>query len=618
MPDRGRGRGRGHANRGRSRGRPYSKGPHSAVSFSPNTSSQAEEADDSLSPSRAQLPPNVNNSEHDHDTSIQEPSLLPGMSSSPITPSTQESDSIITTSSNNVNAISGNPSPVTGQETPGVGVSDIREEAPPKPPASPPSLDLVLLELREIKLQVSEIKEIKQQISKLDKIGTTTESLSDKLTGVMNRTSEIDIAVQTNTARIREYDDLFSTMQSTVGKHENSLSKLKSFKEDFSKTKDKAVSDMNSLISIQKDQVDSFNANASNLSKNILAEVDLRIKQNAASMQRQSDFQTLKTQAFNSRNNLVLVGLPEDASKDTPAVVKDFLSNTLKVKNVNFDIAYRIGSAPSDSGSSYARPVLVHFPVLPHRNKVWRKRTSSPGENEEQKVRIHADLPKKLRDDIQALYKVARAANASDKYQFARVQDYSLEIDGQIFLPSELEMLPFDIRPSTLAAPRSDSALAFFSKHSIFSNHHPSVFFVDGQKFNSMEQFLAFRRAQLSDQPSLIQKASQATDPVQAKFILSALREDNVQRWDELVQATALEGLEAKFRQNEAMRNYLCNTKDLVIGEASTNSRWGVGMTLEHKDILDATKWSESGNLLGRCLMKIRAIFAEESNNQVA
>lgn len=539
-------------------------------------------------------------------------------------------------------------------------MSDITMNGPPAPmaphqggkdnPAPAISVELVLSELREIKQQVSELKEIKQQISKIE---STTGPLVDQLTGVMNRTSELETGVRTNAARLREYDDQFSTMKDKVDKHEESLSDLSVFKQDFSnlktiqsefsKTKTKAVSDMNKLISIQKDQVDSFHEDSRNLSKNLMAEVDQKITasqkaqsaslheateelsvkmmaavdQKFAKLSRQNDFQTLKDQAFNNRFNLVVVGLEEDPNKETSAILNEFFVKDMKLKNVKFDAAYRIGSAPSDTSSSYARPVLVHFSLLPHRNRVWRKRSSIPEGTGGQKTRIHADLPKQLRDDVQALYKVAKAANSSDQYQSANVRDYQLELDGQVFLPSELEMLPMDIRPSTLAAPRSQTALAFYSKYTIFSNHHPSVFYVNGQKFHTMEQFLACRRAQLSGQPSLIQKAAHAVDPVQAKYVLSALRENNTQQWDDLLESVVMEGLGAKFRQNQLMADYLCDTKSLILGEASTNPRWGVGIPIEDKDILDVSKWNESGNLLGRSLMKLRTILTEERDNSM-
>lgn len=128
-----------------------------------------------------------------------------------------------------------------------------------------------------------------------------------------------------------------------------------------------------------------------------------------------------------------------------------------------------------------------------------------------------------------------------------------------------------------------------------------------------MEQFLAVCRAQLSGKTSLIERASEVVDPVQAKYILSALRQYNVEQWDAQLEVTVMEGLEAKFRQNPPMKDYLCNTGNLSLGEASTNARWGVGMTLEDKDILDVLKWTENGNLLGRSLMKLRSIFTNEA-----
>lgn len=560
----------------------------------------------------------------------------------------------------------------------GINDSPVRTETPsltlgsPDPPPLNKdviSLELVLSELRDIKSQMSELKGIKQQISKIE---TATGSVEEKLTGVMNRTSELETAVQTNTERIRKYDDHIVNINTVLGKHEKTWSSLNSIKEDFSATKTKAVTDMNNLISIQKEQVDSFNANTKNLSKNIMVDVDHRLskfnkkheatllenneaitkglvaqlKQHSSEMQglqadslreaseqisknimaevdkkldksaRQADFKSLTDQAFNNRNNLIVVGLPEDPNKETSAVFKDFLDNRMKIKNVKFDNAQRIGSPPVDPSGSYNRPIVVHFPLLPQRNRVWRKRLSVPEAPEEHRVTIHADLPKQLRDDVQALYKVVKAVNSSGKAHYARVHDYTLEFDDQVFLPSELEMLPFEFRPSSLAAPRSESVLAFFSKYTILSNHHPSVFYVNDCKFHSMEQFLAYRRAQISSQPSLVQKASHATDPVQAKYILSALREDNSQRWDETVESVVMEGLEAKFRQNNHMRNFLCSTHNLTLGEASTNPRWGVGMAIDDKDLLDVSKWNESGNLLGRCLMKLRSTLVDESNIQ--
>lgn len=467
-------------------------------------------------------------------------------------------------------------------------------------------------ESSSLEIVLAELKDIKQQISKLDRIDKSTGALAEQLLGVVNRTSELETAVVTNAARLREYDDELGSIKTTMGKHGKSIADLKSIKEDFSKSKDKAVSDMNRLVTIQKEQVETFHTNSANLSKIIQAEVDQKL----AKMERQSQFHFLQNQAFNSRNNLIVSGLAEDPNKDTVALVKDFFVNSLKISRVEIITAYRLGTAPADPTTFYARPILVTFSSLDQRNRVWKKRVTITGETDDQKVRIHADLPKQLRDDVQALYKVAKAAAISNKYSSVRVHDYQLEIDDQVFLPSELELLPFDLRPSTLAMPRSDSALAFFTKYAFFSNHHPSIFVIKGQRFQTMEQFLAVRPSTLSGQQALIDRAKKATDPVQAKYILSALRQDHIQEWDQCIESVVMEGLEAKFRQNPPLKKFLLSTNNLMLGEASTIPRWGVGMGLDDKNLLDVSKWNPTGNLLGRALMNIRSMLAEEFANQ--
>lgn len=115
------------------------------------------------------------------------------------------------------------------------------------------------------------------------------------------------------------------------------------------------------------------------------------------------------------------------------------------------------------------------------------------------------------------------------------------------------------------------------------------------------------RKAQLSGRQDLLEKARQAYDPVQAKRILNILRDDHQQEWDSQVEKIALTGLRAKFEQNRHLQDFLCGTKQLILGEASKNTRWGIGMDLSDPLVLDHTKWLQSGNLLGRLLMKVRS-----------
>lgn len=131
-----------------------------------------------------------------------------------------------------------------------------------------------------------------------------------------------------------------------------------------------------------------------------------------------------------------------------------------------------------------------------------------------------------------------------------------------------------------------------------------------------MEQFLAVRRARLSESEPIIQKALNAKERIQAKVILNPLKEDHKPQWDQMVQEVALEGLRAKFNNNRHLADYLCDTKPLLLGEASQDKTWGIGMSLEEDGVLDNSKWYEGGNLLGHSLMTVRDEIMEERNNR--
>lgn len=367
---------------------------------------------------------------------------------------------------------------------------------------------------------------------------------------------------------------------------------------------------MNELVDTQGEQVEDFKSSTKIIKQDIMGEVNKQIQK----IKEENYCQSFKNQAYGNRKNVIVVGLAEEDNLGVVEQVKNFFTQTLKVQDIHIKSAYRIGDKP-ENGSGYARPISVKFGNVADRNRVWRNRMDITSERPgNPKIRVLADLPKPLREGVQALYKVANAASQMEKFQSAKVREYQLEINKETYQFTELESLPVEIRPSTLAAPRSDHALAFFSKHSFLSNHFPSDMEIDGLKFSCMEHYLAYQRAILSEKQSVIKKARQARDPLQAKYILHLLREDHTEEWDGMVEQVTLEGLRAKFLQNNNLKTYLCDTGNLHIGEASENPRWGIGMNLSDDNVLDHTKWASEGNLLGKSLMKIREeIHAEHS-----
>lgn len=233
-------------------------------------------------------------------------------------------------------------------------------------------------------------------------------------------------------------------------------------------------------------------------------------------------------------------------------------------------------------------------------------------EGGDQKIRIQQDLPKQLREVSQILNRVLKAAAAHPKFKSAKFWDYKIRLNGKDYGPHQLELLPKPIRPSTLATRSSETTLVFFTRHTAFSNHHPSPFTFKGKRYANMEHYLAHQRAILSQDKELMARAMEATDPLEAKAILSYLKQDHADQWNDRVENILPAGLRQKFNQNEALCKILVDTQNLTLGEASKDPRWGIGMSLEDATVLDTTKWLTTGNLLGRILSKVREEVSQQ------
>lgn len=475
-------------------------------------------------------------------------------------------------------------------------------------------------------LTYTELRVMRGRMGTLESVEAATLEFAKQLQALSSRTANTETGVASNTNKIKELGEEIRTLRKTVEDQQNTIQDLNKVKEDFAKKSHQTIDEMNTLLRSQKEQVESF----SSIRKDFVREVkvqkeqiaSLKVDRAEAKVEAKQWFQEfsdnvaytkLQDKAYQNRHNIVIIGLPEHDTHSSYSVAMKFFKTELGLKRLRVEVAYRMGRTPSE-GSSYSRPLIVEFSQLADHNLVWRKRLNIPQEEGKQKIRIQADLPKQLREDVNLLSKVSKAASTLPEFQSTSVRDYALNVQGKVITPRQLESLPYPLRPSTLATKRSDKVLAFFTKSCPLSNHFPSIFTYQNRTFHTMEQYLAYKRAEISLDDSLMERAAHATDPVEAKSILNALRNKHVQEWEAERENISIEGLRAKFVQNDHLYEYLRDTQDQQLGEASKNPCWGVGMTLEDKDILDTNKWTESGNLLGKLLMRIREELRQPSS----
>lgn len=459
----------------------------------------------------------------------------------------------------------------------------------------------------------TQITETWEEVSSLqNKIQENQETTSNTVTKL-----ELDAAEKSR--QLTKVEEEIAMLKKTVHERHEKINSLIQAKDDQAQDSKKTIAEMNKLVDQQKIQVESFKSTAKNLKREVKKDTEDQILQ----VKKDIDYTTLKGQAVRKRKNIVIIGLPELAGQSSYSLAIKFFKNRLRLNKLDIDVAYRMGPAPPEN-SHYIRPLVVEFTRVSDRNAVWRKRndilppSQDTGEknNEDptdhqpqpyqQNIKIQADLPKQLRDNINTLYRVFKAATHIPQFQSASIKDYALHLNGEVYSAQQLELLPESIRPSSLPTHRSDTALVFFSRFCPLSNHYPSTFTVEGKTFNNVEQYLAYRKAKTSNQDTLITKALASKDPVEAKSILNTLRNDHREEWERDRQEIITTALKAKFKQNKVLMDFLCNTKDLLLGEASKDPCWGIGMTLEDQEVTINSKWNKNGNLLGKTLMAIR------------
>lgn len=239
----------------------------------------------------------------------------------------------------------------------------------------------------------------------------------------------------------------------------------------------------------------------------------------------------------------------------------------------------------------------MRFKDIQERWAVWNRKSKIKYEKGAP-VWLQEDLPKRLREDYRVLQRVAKVARSCpNKYSNVQVKDYKISINGQKYDCEHLDLLPSELSPAMAYTPCSEQACVFFTKHSPFSNHFPSPFTRDGLRFSCIEQYLAVQKAHIADNKDLAREAMGSSDPADHKVVLNKLRSEVSSQWKTQAPQLIKTAVTAKFSQNPQLTKFLLDSHPLQIGEASRDTFWGIGLSLESPDALDTSKCTPGGNL---------------------
>jgi len=149
----------------------------------------------------------------------------------------------------------------------------------------------------------------------------------------------------------------------------------------------------------------------------------------------------------------------------------------------------------------------------------------------------------------------------------------------------------------------------------VFSQWYPSSFTVDGVEYQTAEHWMMAQKAGLFGDHEISERILKATKPGEVKELGRKIKGFDEIKWNEEKFEIVKTGNIHKFNQNKKLKEYLLNTADRIIVEASpTDSIWGIGLAQDSKMIENPHTW-KGANLLGFAIMAARDLLLERERS---
>ncbi len=142
--------------------------------------------------------------------------------------------------------------------------------------------------------------------------------------------------------------------------------------------------------------------------------------------------------------------------------------------------------------------------------------------------------------------------------------------------------------------------------NSCFSQWYESPFTVNGITYKTTEHWMMAEKALLFENDDIYRQIIQCNTAAEAKKLGRQVSGFIDGVWNQHRYSIVRTGNIHKFNQNRSLGEYLLNTKNRVLVEASpVDPIWGIGLSKDSKDINNIYSW-RGLNLLGFALMEVR------------
>ena len=133
-----------------------------------------------------------------------------------------------------------------------------------------------------------------------------------------------------------------------------------------------------------------------------------------------------------------------------------------------------------------------------------------------------------------------------------------------------------------------------------------SEFEIDGVRYNCCEQFMMVEKARVFGDEEAEAAILRSANPGKQKAIGRSVRGFDEDVWDSVCRGIVYRGNVAKYEQNRQFGEYLLQTGERTIVEASPTDRiWGIGLAQDDPRAHDPAQWRGT-NWLGVAIMQAR------------
>jgi ribA/ribD-fused uncharacterized protein len=149
----------------------------------------------------------------------------------------------------------------------------------------------------------------------------------------------------------------------------------------------------------------------------------------------------------------------------------------------------------------------------------------------------------------------------------------------------------------------------FFWGNSPFSNWEPTPFTFNDVDYNCSEQYMMHQKALLFNDIEIANEIMATDSPRLQKALGREVRGFNKEKWLSVCEEIMIPALVAKFISTLELKEFILNTGDKEIVEASPYDRiWGIGLDENNSLAWNKSTW-KGLNLLGKVLMEARSVI---------